>query len=249
MEGYTALAPFYDRFVGADYPKMVAYIAKKIREYKPDASLVCDLGCGSGSVTLALLEYGFDMIGIDGSFDMLAEAMNKREQLQNADKALFLCQELPEFELYGTVSTIVSTLDTFNYLTDAEDLDRLFYWLRNYLDPGGILIFDVNTLYKYQSVLDNNCDIYEDEEVFMAWRSKFDGKLCYHDLTFFEKDEDCYFRRDESQAQRYYSLEEIKALLNKYDFDLLEVADDYSDEAPHDQTQRYTIVAKVRKDS
>ena len=249
MEGYTALAPFYDRFVGADYQQIIDFIDCKIKKYNPKISLVCDIGCGSGTVTLALLERGYDMIGVDGSFDMLNEAMNKRSEVAGGEKALFLCQELPDFELYGTVGAIISTLDTLNYVTDEKALDRLFYWFRNYLDPDGLLIFDINTLYKYQHILNNNCDIYDDDEVFMAWRSRFDGVICNHELSFFQKDNDCYWREDENQTQRYYSIDEIKALLEKYQFDILEIVDDYSEQIPKEETQRITFVAKVRKDS
>ena len=125
MDQFTALAKYYDRFVGADYGKMADFIDHKIKEFFPSASLVCDIGCGSGTLTLALLEKGYDMIGIDGSVEMLSEAINKRAEVKNGDKALFLCQQLPEFELYGTVDCIVSTLDTLNYLTEETDLPVL----------------------------------------------------------------------------------------------------------------------------
>ena len=249
MEGYTALAPFYDRFVGADYQKIIDFINRKINKYCPEASIVCDIGCGSGTVTLALADLGYDMIGIDGSYDMLNEAIGKKSMAAGGDRALFLCQELPEFELYGTVGAIISTLDTVNYITDKEALDRLFYWFRNYLDPDGLLIFDINSLYKYESVLGNNCDIYEDDAVFMTWKSRFDFPICSHELSVFEREDDCYYRSDEDQTQRYYSIDEIKALLEKYQFDLLEIVDDYSENKPSDQSERITIVAQVRKDS
>lgn len=249
MEGYTTLASYYDRFVGADYEQIVGFICNKLKAYGNDPSLICDVGCGSGSVTLALLQKGFDMIGIDGSFEMLNEALIKRDSMDNGDRALFLCQQLPEFELFGTVDAIISTLDTINYITDEQDLDRLFYWYRNYLNPDGLLIFDVNSLYKFQEILNNNCDIYEDENVFLCWRSNFDGKICDHALSFFERDGDCYFRTDEEQKQRYYSIDEIKAFLAKYQFDLLELKDGYTNQEPTDESERLTFVARVRKEN
>lgn len=244
MNSYSELAPYYDRFVGADYPKITEFLDGALKKYFPQASLVCDIGCGSGTLTLALLEKGYDMIGIDGSVEMLAEALNKRAELPGGERALFLCQQLPEFELYGTVDAIVSTLDTLNYLTEPKDLDRLFYWFRNYLNPGGILIFDVNTLYKYHTMLDQHCEIYEDDDVFMVWKSQFDGTFCSHLLTFFAQEGDAYFRTDEEQLQRYYSFEEISALLQRYGFRVLEVRDDYSDRSPAQETQRLTFIAK-----
>ena len=248
MNGFEALAQYYDRFVGADYEKIIGFIDKKIKKYLPDASLICDIGCGSGTVTLGLLEKGYDMIGVDGSIEMLTEAMNKRADCSNGEKALFLCQQLPEFELYGTVDGIISTLDTVNYITNENDLERLFYWFRNYLNPNGVLIFDINTLYKYQSLLDGHCEIYEDQDVFFSWRSNFEENLCNHQLTFFTKKDDFYQRRDDEQQQCYYSPERIEQLLKKYDFQLLGIYDDYGEAEPTPQTQRLTYLAKKAKE-
>ncbi len=243
MNQFSALAKFYDRFVGADYTAITDYIDDQIRRYNPDASLVCDIGCGSGTITLSLLDKGYDMIGIDGSIDMLSEAQNKRMEYSNGDKALFLCQELPEFELYGTVDCIISTLDTLNYITETDDMDRLFYWFRNYLNPNGLLIFDINTEYKYQSLLDNQCRIYDEEDVFMAWQSRYENELCYHDLSIFNKCGDRFIRYDEEQVQRYYSPEFVQSLLMKYGFKIIQITDDYSPKIPNEQTQRLTFVA------
>ncbi len=243
MDQFTALAKYYDRFVGADYDKMADFIDHKIKKFFPSASLVCDIGCGSGTLTLALLEKGYDMIGIDGSVEMLSEAINKRTEVENGEKALFLCQQLPEFELYGTVDCVVSTLDTLNYLTETTDLERLFHWFNNYLNPNGLLIFDINSLSKYQDVLDGHCAVYDEEDVFMTWHSRFDGELCCHKLSVFAKDGNSYQRSDEEQIQRYYSVEYIRELLNKYHFKLVCMVDDYSDNLPVERSQRLTFVA------
>ena len=243
MNQFSALAKYYDRFVGADYKKITDFIDNMIRRYNPDASLVCDIGCGSGTITLSLLDKGYDPIGIDGSIDMLSEAQNKKMDHPKGEKALFLCQQLPEFELYGTVDCLISTLDTLNYITEPKDLERLFYWFQNYLNPNGLLIFDINSKYKYQTVLDNQCRIYDEEDVFMAWQSRYEDELCYHNLSIFSKCGDLYGRYDEEQIQRYYSVDFIKNLLQKYGFKTLQISDDYSEKVPDDQTQRLTFVA------
>lgn len=243
MDQFSALAEYYDRFVGADYDKISGAIDGIIQKHLPDANLICDIGCGSGTVTLSLLEKGYDMIGIDGSVEMLSEAMNKRATVENSERALFLCQQLPDFELYGTVDCIISTLDTLNYVTDENDLDRLFYWFHNYLNPNGLLIFDINTLYKYRSLLDGNCSIYDEDDVFMSWDSRFDGTICNHHLSVFTKDGDVYLRSDEEQTQRYYSVETIKGLLSKHHLKLIAITDDYTDALPNDKTERLVFIA------
>lgn len=58
-----------------------------------------------------------------------------------------------EFELYGTVRAVVSVCDSMNYITRHEDLVKVLRLVNNYLDPEGILIFDLNTEYKYSRIL------------------------------------------------------------------------------------------------
>ncbi len=246
MKEFSVLAQYYDRFVGADYSEIIEFIDAQIKQYSPSASLICDIGCGSGTVTLGLLEKGYDMIGIDGSVEMLSEAQNKRINAADGEKALFLYQQLPEFELYGTVDCIVSTLDTINYLTEDGEIEILFRWFANYLNPDGLLIFDVNTLYKYQKILNGHCAVYDADDVFLTWRSQFEKEICNHSISVFRKDGEAYYRSDEEQTQRYYSELLILSLLERNHFELLHIYDGYSDKLPEDKTQRLTFVARKR---
>ena len=88
-----SFAENYDIMVGADYNRIIGFIDDSIKKYKPDTSLVCDLGCGTGTVSLALSELGYDMIAIDSNEDMLMLARDKASELKD-DKTLFLCQDI-----------------------------------------------------------------------------------------------------------------------------------------------------------
>ena len=59
------------------------------------------LPCGTGTMTEKLADYGYDMIGVDNSEDMLELAMEKR--MESGKDILYLLQDMREFELYGTV--------------------------------------------------------------------------------------------------------------------------------------------------
>ena len=62
---------------------------------------------------------------------------------------------MQEFELYGTVRAVVSVCDSLNYITEEEELEHVFALVNNYLDPQGIFLFDMNTVYKYQTMIGN----------------------------------------------------------------------------------------------
>ena len=71
----------------------------------------------------------------------MQEAMEKRAE--SGHDILYLLQDMQDFELYGTVRAVISVCDSMNYLTDEEDLEYLFALVNNYLDPGGLFIFDM----------------------------------------------------------------------------------------------------------
>ena len=74
---------------------------------------------------------------------MLQIAMEKR--MESGRDILYLNQDMREFELYGTVRAIVSICDSMNYLLEKADLVQTLRLANNYLDPGGVFIFDLNT--------------------------------------------------------------------------------------------------------
>ena len=147
MEAYTGFAAVYDTFMDdVPYEEWSQYVRSLLTEYGVKDGLVLDLGCGTGSMTELLSAAGYDMIGVDNSEEMLELACGKREK--SGRDILYLCQDMREFELYGTVAAVVSICDCMNYILDLEDLVTVFRLVNNYLDPGGIFIFDMNTEYK-----------------------------------------------------------------------------------------------------
>ena len=77
-EGYSALAPVYERLGDEiDYSAWADFIESCFEKYLPNRpSLVLDLACGTGRMTRELARRGYDMIGVDGSAEMLSEALS-----------------------------------------------------------------------------------------------------------------------------------------------------------------------------
>ena len=152
MEAYTSFARVYDTFMdNVPYREWGEYIHSLLKERGVSNGLVLDLGCGTGTLTEILAGYGYDMIGVDNSEDMLELALEKK--LASGHDILYLLQDMREFELYGTVRAVVSVCDSMNYITEPEELMEVFELVNNYLDPGGVFIFDFNTDYKYREIL------------------------------------------------------------------------------------------------
>ena len=117
-----------------------------------------------------------------------------------------------ELDLYGTVAAVVSLCDSINYITEFEDLVTTFKLVNNYLDPGGIFVFDLKTIELYRSI--GESVIAEDrEDCSFIWDNYFDEEDCINEymLSIFVKgDDNRYDKFSEEHYQRAYTVEEIK---------------------------------------
>lgn len=255
-EAYHAISAFYDRVnADIDYCAWADYIEEHLKRYlKTPPELMLDLACGTGSMTLTLAERGYDMIGIDGSAEMLTVAMERAREAGHGE-ILYLMQDMREFELYGTVGAVSCCLDSINYLTEDGDLRDCFATVHNYLDPDGLFFFDVNTPYKFETVYGENAYLFDEETedgrlIYCGWQNCYDPetRLCDFDLTVFSEGADGRYRReDESHTERCYTLEELTETLKETGFELLAVHGGIDGSAPEEDCERWYIIARAKK--
>ncbi|MCR5432240.1 MAG: class I SAM-dependent methyltransferase [Lachnospiraceae bacterium] len=212
MREYSGFAQVYDLFMdNIPYKKWSRYLISLLRAQGVKEGIVAELGCGTGQMTRLLRDAGYDMIGIDMSPDMLGVARGK----ENDESILYLLQDMRSFELYGTVAAIVSVCDSLNYLTEPEDLCKIFKLAKNYLDPGGVMIFDINTKYYYSHVLGNRTVCENRDEGSFIWENEYDKETFINSsyLTIYHKSEsdgeEVYERFEEEHMQRGYSIGEV----------------------------------------
>lgn len=246
MDAYTGFAGVYDQFMeDVPYGQWRDIIVKELKKASIGDGLILDLGCGTGTLTRMLAESGYDMIGVDGSEEMLMEA---REKADGVD-ILYLCQDMRAFELYGTVRAVVSTCDTMNYLLTPEDFIQTVRLVNNYLDPGGLFIFDLNTLYKFQEIMGNTTIAESGEDASFIWDNFFDeetGRNEY-DLTLFIGREDGLFeRRIEVHEEQGYTLEEVRGFLVAGGMEFVRVFDADTGEAPTDTSEKVFFIAREK---
>lgn len=246
MEAYTGFAEVYDLFMdNIPYKEWCKYLTGLLREYGVKDGLVLDLGCGTGSLTELLAEAGYDMIGVDYSGEMLELAMEKRAE--SGRDILYLCQDMREFELYGTVAAVVSICDCMNYITEPEDLVTVFKLVNNYLDPEGIFIFDLNTEYKYEVTMGDTTIAEDREESSFIWENQYEkeDKINIYDLSIFVKEKgDLYRKYHETHYQRAHSLKEIKEAIAEAGMEFVTAYDAFTKEPPKADSERIYVVAR-----
>ena len=248
---YPSVAKVYDLLNdGIDYKEWAKYIKRVVDKYSTvPVKLVLDLGCGTGKMTFALRDLGYDMTGVDISPEMLAEAESvcKKKRIKDV---LWLCQDMTSFELYGTVDAAVCCLDGINHLTGASDVRRCFDLVHNYLVPGGLFIFDLNTPLKFETVYGENDYVLEDDGVLLAWQNSYNPKTkqCDFFVTVFTENPDgTYDRADSSQRERCYTERSVRRLLADAGFELLFISSDYSDSPAAPDAERWYVAARCVK--
>ncbi|HEY9061908.1 MAG TPA: class I SAM-dependent methyltransferase [Pseudobacteroides sp.] len=243
---YNNFAYVYDKLMyDVDYKKWSDYIESIFKKYSCKPSLMLDLGCGTGSVCINLAEKGYEMIGVDLSCEMLSCASEKSKE-KGLD-ILYLNQDITEFELYGTVDAALCLMDTINYITDKRKLKNFFKLAANYLNPGGLLIFDINSEFKLENTLGNNVLYEVGKDITYIWANNYNRskRICEFDLTFFVENQGKYDRFDELHYERAYSIAELKTLISSIKgMELLGIYDQFSFRKPETESERIFFVCR-----
>lgn len=243
MEAYTSFAQVYDLFMdNVPYEEWGEYLNELFKEYGIEDGLLLDLGCGTGKLTRILHEKGYDMIGVDYSYEMLDIAKE-----QSSEAILYLMQDMREFELYGTVRGIYSACDCLNYILEEDEVRQVFALVNNYLDPGGLFVFDINTPYKYYELLAENTFAENREEGSFIWENYFDEEeqINEYDLTLYIKEEDGHYQRfEETHYQRCYDLRTIRQLLEEAGLEFMAAYDAYTKEPVTAESEKVLFIAR-----
>ncbi len=250
---YDLIAPFYDSVnAEVDYTAWADFLEKLMGMYYPGGKpeLILDLGCGTGRMTLELSRRGYDMTGVDYSTDMLNIASKAAEAEGKSGQILFLCQDMTDFELYGTVDVTVSCLDCINHLTTRRQLDACLSLVHNFLVPDGLFLFDINGKGTFETVYADQVYTVETEDSFCIWENRYDKKsqLCDFSITVFKETEDGkYVRADDVQTERMYTLRTMKKHLTDAGFEWLGAYADFAMTPATDEDTRIYIAARCKK--
>lgn len=246
---YTVLASFYDSLNSSvDYKGLYRFVESVFHEQGiKKGSMLLDLACGTGVLTVPFAKAGYDMIAVDLSEDMLMAARDRSDEEEVYP--LYLCQDMRELDLYGTVDGGYCCLNSLNYLTNARELATVFDRLKYFIAPGGVFVFDVNTAYKFLNTYADKTYIYDEEEVYCIWQNHTEASplSSEFELTFFTPDGKGRYRRSsETQRQVYFSPEEITRAYEKAGFETVGIYGSTKRDAPKDTDEALYFVIKKK---
>lgn len=247
MGGYQVFSQYYDNLTfNVDYKKRADYIQSVLSLCGHPWGLTLDLACGTGSLTLELKRRGVDIYGIDGSYDMLGKAMDKA--CEEGLEVLFLCQQMENLNLYGTIDTCVCTLDSLNHITDPAKLQRVFDRVALFMNADGTFVFDVNTVYKHRHILADNTFVYDTDSVYCVWQNSLrENNIVSIQLDLFEREGTVYHRQSERFKERAYEIDTLRAMLEQAGFAVEAVYHDMTTEPLREDSDRAVFVARIRE--
>lgn len=248
MNSYQSLAGAYDALTtDVGYRKRAAYLHRLLKRERETVESVLDLGCGTGTLAYLLAKMGYRVTAVDASEEMLTQAAQKAETLPEENRPLLLHQSMTRLRLLKPVDAAVSTLDALNYVTGEKALqaalDRVCKWLR----PGGLFLFDVNTLYKFRR-MDGEVYLDETEDTYCVWRTGFSEKtkICTYWVDLFKESPDGTWERfAEEHRERAWEEAQLRTMLEKAGFTEITVTGDLSQDAPQPDADR--VIFHCRK--
>ena len=224
---YEGLSLFYDILTqDVDYGAIARFVSGRVRRspaYRDYAArgerpILLDCGCGTGRL-IAELRGEFDCIGLDASEEMLDAA---RSSVPGSD-VLWICQDMSRMDLYGSVTAVVSFTDSVNHLVSDRQLAAFFARAHNFLDPGGLLLFDVLTEERFTG--GNSKEFFADlDELSCFWTGRYSPKtgICTYDISCFiptEPGGDTYVRADDRVREKVRSEARLRELLGEAGFE------------------------------
>ena len=173
-----------------------------------------DLACGTGNSTAPLLARGYRVCACDISAGMVEQARRKHPEQQDA----FIVADMRELPALGQFDLILCLDDAINYLLSSEELVATFSGVARLLAPGGVLVFDVNSLLTYRTAFAHDM-VKEGDGVLLAWKGRNTqtfsrGEIAEATVAIFtESDDGAWGRTSMRHVQRHYCPQAIRSAL------------------------------------
>jgi len=221
---YTGFAYYYDKMMAdVDYTYWLSHVKNNVKT----GSRVLDVGCGTGTLSLALAELGYFVAGLDLSEDMLVVASEKARAV--GAEIEFIHRDMRELGGLSGFDCALIAVDSINYLETEDDVRKTLKGCYDALNEGGVLIFDVHTPEKMTEVFKDYLFVENDDELTYIWHVD-EGEVplsVVHELTIFARqDNGSYLRTVEYHYQRTYEFEVYEGWLLGLGFEVLLIEGD-----------------------
>jgi len=145
-DAYEVFSSSYDDFNhGYMYERWTARLLSAAQDAGLRGDRLLDLACGTGLSFIPMLDRGWTVTACD-----ISPAMLELARAKVGSAATLLTADMRQLPRLGEFDLIWAVNDAMNYLLSSEDLEAALVGMRRNLAPGGIVVFDVNTLTAYR---------------------------------------------------------------------------------------------------
>jgi len=243
---YSALAPFYDRLMAhVGYHRWHILIEEIVRRYCATARpSIFEIGAGTGALGERLVAAGFSYIASDLSFPMCARARRRLEKTVCADGRLLPLRGPARFDL------MLFLYDGINYLMDSNEYQQLFFGVHAHLNPGGLFLFDVTTVFNSTANFNEYLDADDYGDHFYFRRSYYQalkGIQC-NDFTIFSRDDGAgaYKKSTEHHEQKVFPVTVVRDCVPSNLFDILGIWDNFSFKKHNARSERVHFLLRKK---
>lgn len=224
LAAYELLAPFYDRYThDYEHDLWLANIENVALSHGLHGKRLLDVGCGTGKSFLPMLERGYEVTACDISPGMVERA----REAASGSGAEVLVADARELPVLGRFDFATCLDDALNYMLSDDELAMAFDGVARNLRPGGLFVFDLNSLYTFRHFFAR--DMAEEYgDAFFCWRGEGDpeevvpGGISTSTIEVFAtEDGECWRRHSSRHVQRHHPPETVERLLGEAGLELL----------------------------
>lgn len=246
---YSVLADIYDIVMAdVDYETWADYLDEIILMHQPKARNILELACGTGTIALSLEELDcYYITATDGSADMIRIAQEKAARA--GSQIDFRPMNFLDLSFEKKFDVVYMVFDSINYLHTKDKIRQLHREVKKVLNPGGIFLYDFTTPRNSRKAIRflNNESKVVNEKFRYHRESSFNAKKRIHTNLFHiekmdKKNGNTIEKFEEQHQQKIYTFEEIKNIVNKTDFSILEAYDGFELKPAHKNSLRITMV-------
>jgi len=238
MREYDQFAQFYDTLMGDGSSRSVR-ILEAIDRFDVDAASLLELGCGTGSVLEGLVSIP-TLVGLDASTEMLSAATAK------VPSAELVLGDMTDFDLGATFDVAACVFDTVNHLVNYEAWESLFQGVARHLKPGGLFIFDLNTIGRLHQLVASPPWVhdFDGHTLIMDVQSGGDELTVWDIRVFAPAGDGTFTLHQESIRELSVALETVRTTLAT-DFELLHEEDDSGDPPTDESSRAYFVYRRL----
>jgi SAM-dependent methyltransferase len=204
--------------------ELVPWVTAVFQRYGESPSSLVDVACGAGEFAVAMARRGMSVTGVDQSPEMLAHA--RQSAASSGVTVALLEQDMRDLHLPVPVDAATCLFDSLNYLVSEPELRQAMSAIASAVRPGGLFLFDMNTLRGLAERWGNRVWIIQDsDDAFEADQSEFDydtGIATLRVNAFLHRREGLYERIEEIHRERGYPVPVIDGALAAGGFKVLD---------------------------